>query len=424
MYEIQVTGEQQNKLDEGNPTIIKGVGCGGGGSNAVKRLIETDVKGVEYIVINTDLQALNKSPAGKRLAIGQKLTGGLGAGGNPEVGENAAIEDTEMIKKELEGANMVVITCGMGGGTGTGSAPIVAKIARDIGALTVAVVTTPFEFEGPARMAYAKSGLSKLRENVDSLIEIPNQKVLELDYVDENATFIESFNILDDVVCQGVRGITEIITVHGRVNCDFADVCTVMKHQHDAILGVGIGEGPNRAIDAALNAINNPLLDNRHIDGAKKVLYNIVGPESLTMKEIKDIGTTITCNAAPGHSVFWGQVVDPTMEDKVKVTVIATGFDEADAVVQKKEENDTMVDLGDFVNATRGKNFTATSPSNPGLYSSAENSNIFVPHENAFNNMELNSGDDFAVDPNNIQQPAFLRKKNFRFGSGINLSQE
>ena len=242
-----------------NPTIIKVIGCGGGGSSGVRRMIESNVQGVEFIVMNTDLQALNKNPAPTKLAIGQKLTGGLGSGGNPEVGENAAREDTSAIENVVSGADMVILTAGMGGGTGTGSIPVVAEIAKKAGALTVAVVTTPFDFEGPDRMNNARCGIDKLRDCVDSLIEIPNEAVFKI--IDKNITFVQAFQLADELLSQGVKGITEIITKEGIVNRDFNDMQTVLKDAGNTLLGVGEGTGENRAIDAAQMAISNPMLE-------------------------------------------------------------------------------------------------------------------------------------------------------------------
>ncbi|MGP1458013.1 MAG: cell division protein FtsZ [Treponema sp.] len=323
--EIEVISDHGSGLNEISPTVIKIIGCGGGGSSAVGRMIEAGVTDVQFIVLNTDLQALNKSPAQNKLAIGQKLTGGLGAGGNPAVGENAAKEDIEKIKNIVKGADMVIITAGMGGGTGTGSAPIVAQIARAEGALSIAVVTTPFDFEGTVRMRYAQDGITKLKEQVDSLIVIPNEQVLKT--CDNNVTFKDAFLKADSVLCQGVQGLSDIITKTGAVNIDFADVRTVMNGQGEAILGVGSGEGENRAVDAASRAINNPLLENRQIDGARNILINITSSDDLSMKEVNDIVNTIKASASKENQIFWGQVINQEMEGRVSVTVIATGFD-------------------------------------------------------------------------------------------------
>ncbi len=318
-----------------SPTCIKVVGCGGGGGNAVNRMIEAQISNVEFIAINTDLQALGGSKTETRLAIGQKVTKGLGSGGRPEIGEQAAEEDKEMITNALRGADMVFVTAGMGGGTGTGSAPIVAKIARELGALTVAVVTTPFDFEGPVRMRQAKAGLEKLKGQVDSLIVIPNQQILKV--VDKNTSVPDAFRFADDVLRQGVEGISNIITKPGDVNTDFADVKNTMQGQGNAIFGIGIGEGENRAVDAATKAISNPMLEDSHIDGAKNLLINICASDEVSMAEVNDICKIVSAGAAKDFNMYWGQVNSPAMGDKISVTVIATGFDNAQNTPQIEE---------------------------------------------------------------------------------------
>ncbi len=321
-----------------SPTVIKVVGCGGGGSNAVNRMIIRELSNVDFIVLNTDLQALNRSRAPTKLAIGQKVTKGLGAGGKPEVGEQAAEEDKELITNELRGADMVFITAGMGGGTGTGSAPVVARIAKELGCLTVAVVTTPFEFEGNVRMRQAQEGLKKLHEQVDSLIVIPNEQLFK--NIDKNLTVKESFRKADEVLCQGVEGISNIITNPGDVNTDFADVRNAMAGQGNAIFGIGIGEGENRATDAAYNAIHNPMLENSRIDGAKNLLVNICASEEITLSEVGEICKIVSASADKDYNMFWGQVTQPELEGKISVTVIATGFEDSGKVIAEsaKEE--------------------------------------------------------------------------------------
>ena len=401
MIGLSVIDEAGSALSAASPTVIKIIGCGGGGSSAVNRMIDAGVDNVEFVVLNTDLQALNVSKAQKRVAIGQKLTGGLGAGGNPQVGEDAAKEDTERITNIVKGADMVIITAGMGGGTGTGSAPIVAGIAREQGALTIAVVTTPFGFEGPIRMRYAEDGLKKLRENVDSLIVIPNQQVMKI--VDKKLNYREAFRLADDVLCQGVQGISDIITKPGEVNIDFADVKTVMRGQGEAILGVGTGEGENRAVDAAQAAISNPMLEGRQIDGAHNILINITSGEDLAMSEIEEVVNNVSSNADADHQVFWGQVLDPDMGDKVSVTVIATGFkptekEKVGGAAAEKNEDSNVISYGEFESVLHGKQgvtgaeddkfadtdtVSSTSLANPGLFDENTNKNISVPHENA-----------------------------------------
>lgn len=359
---FSIENDQNNMLSNVSPTVIKIVGCGGGGSSAVNRLIESGVSDVEYIVLNTDLQALNISRAEKRLAIGQKLTGGLGAGGNPAVGENAAKEDTEVIANVLNGANMVIITAGMGGGTGTGSAPIVAKLAKDAGALTIGVVTTPFGFEAQVRMSNALEGIRKLRENVDSLIVIPNEQIMKSLDKQKGLTYREAFRLADEVLCSGVKGISEIITKPGDVNLDFADVKSVMKDQGEAILGVGIGEGENRAVDAAQMAISNPMLESRQIDGATKILVNITSSGNLGITEVQEIVNNIKASASKNVEVFFGLVTDESVGDKVSVTVIATGFNADEnnafggsAVSEEAEKDDDFMSLGAFENVISGR---------------------------------------------------------------------
>jgi cell division protein FtsZ len=375
MIEFSVVSDTGSAIGNPSPTVIKVIGCGGGGSNAVNRMIESNIENIEFIVLNTDLQALSLSKALKRIAIGQKVTGGLGAGGKPEVGEEAAKEDTETITNVLKGANMVFVTAGMGGGTGTGSAPIVAKIARELGALTVGVVTTPFEFEGKVRMQLAEEGIKKLHAEVDSLIVIPNQQLLKV--VDKKVPIRQAFRVADDVLRQGVQGISTIITKAGEVNTDFADVTSAMKGQGDAILGVGIGEGENRAVDAATAAINNKLLENSHIDGAKNVLINICSSEDLSLQETEEIAKIITASADSRVRVFWGQVIDPDMGDTVSVTVIATGFnrapseEEAEVEESVMQNNENVLNYGEFDSLLNPKK-TAEKKEDPSLFDNAE----------------------------------------------------
>jgi len=312
--------------DEGtiNPTVIKVIGAGGGGSNAVNRMIATGVKSVQFIAVNTDLQDLERSKAEIRLGIGTKLTKGLGAGGKPEVGEKAAMEDREIIEQSLRGADMVFVTSGLGGGTGTGSAPIIAQTARDLGALTVAVVTKPFSFEGKVVGRIAEEGLDKLRQAVDTVIVIPNQNLLKV--VDKKTPIKQAFLLADDVLRQGVQGISDLITLAGDINIDFADVRTVMQGQGDAIMGIGVGSGESRAVEAANKAVNNPLLEDAKIEGARNVLVNVTGGEDFSLVEYQEIVDYITEKADEDANIIAGFVTDPKIEDEVRVTVIATGF--------------------------------------------------------------------------------------------------
>ena len=324
MMDFSVINESGTALDSVSPAVIKVIGCGGGGSNAVNRMIDADIANVDFIVLNTDVQDLNRSKAQTRLAIGRKVAKGLGAGGNPKVGEEAAEEDKEAITNLLEGTDMVFITAGMGGGTGTGSAPVVARIARSLGVLTVGVVTTPFEFEGPVRMRQAREGISRLHDNVDSLIVIPNQQLLKV--VDKNMPIRQAFLVADDVLRQGVEGISNIITKPGDVNRDFTDVKNTMLGQGEAILGVGHASGENRAVDAATKAIKNPLLEDTSIDGAKSVLINICSSGDISMLEVSEIMQVVRASIDPDANILWGQAFDSSLGDSVSVTVIATGF--------------------------------------------------------------------------------------------------
>lgn len=373
-----VQQEEENLMNELPPTVIKVIGCGGGGSNAVNRMIEAKIKGVEFIAINTDLQALNKSKAKKRVPIGQKVTKGLGAGGHPEVGEQAAEEDKEVITNELRGADMVFITAGMGGGTGTGSAPVVARIARELGALTVAVVTTPFDFESPVRMRRAKEGIKKLHEYVDSLIVIPNEKLNNILEKNGAASFTDACLIADDVLRQGVQGISEIITLPGIINTDFADVKNTMQGKGNAIFGIGVSEGENRAVEAATAAINNPMLENSSIDGATHILINICASESVSIPEINEIVKIVTASADKDHEVCWGQIILPEMEGKIRVTVIATGFENkakvkpepvvAPVIEQPIIKDENVIDSSEFskiLNNSVSNTETKTETSNP-----------------------------------------------------------
>ncbi len=302
---------------------IKVIGIGGGGGNAVNRMIAARVEGVEFIVANTDVQALQLSAAPVKLQLGVKLTSGLGAGANPDVGRRAALEDSEKIIEALEGADMVFVTAGMGGGTGTGAAPVIASLASEMGALTVAVVTRPFGFEGKRRMAQAERGMQELLDAVDTMIVIPNEKLLA---VAQDAGFFESFRVADDVLRQGVQGISDIITIPGIINRDFADVKTTMAGMGYAVMGTAQRAGENRAIAAAQAAMASPLLEDGAIDGARGILINISGSSSLKLSEVNTASTLIQSAAHEDANIIFGAVLDETMGDDVKITVIATGF--------------------------------------------------------------------------------------------------
>jgi len=318
-----------------NDAKIKVIGVGGGGGNAVNRMIDAGVEGIEFIVANTDLQALRMSRAPVKLQLGVKLTNGLGAGANPEVGRKAALEDSDKIIEALEGADMVFVTTGLGGGTGTGSAPIIASLACEMGALTVAVVTKPFAFEGKRRMAQAERGISELMESVDTTIVIPNEKLLA---VAENAGFFESFRIADDILRQGVQGISDIITIPGIINRDFADVKTIMARMGYAVMGTATASGQRRATEAAQRAVASPLLEAGAIDGARGILINITGSASLKLAEVQQACSIIQSAAHEDANIIFGAVMDEKMKDAVKITVIATGFREVSRVHQRPAE--------------------------------------------------------------------------------------
>lgn len=303
---------------------IKVIGVGGGGSNAVNRMIAAGLRGVDFIAVNTDAQALLLSQAPYRIQIGEKLTKGLGAGANPEIGEKAAQESREEIMKALKGADMVFVTAGMGGGTGTGAAPIVAECAKEVGALTVGVVTKPFTFEGRRRQIQAEQGTANLKSKVDTLITIPNDRLLQV--VDKKTSILEAFRFADDVLRQGVQGISDLIAVPGLINLDFADVKTIMKETGSALMGIGSGSGENRAVQAAEAAIKSPLLETS-IEGARGVLLNITGGTSLGLYEVNEAAAIIAEAADPEANIIFGAVIDEKMQDDVRVTVIATGFD-------------------------------------------------------------------------------------------------
>jgi len=307
---------------------IKVIGVGGGGMNAVNRMIDAGLTGVDFVAMNTDTQVLEMSNARSMLQLGANLTRGLGAGGNPEVGANAAEESRPEIRRLLEGADMVFIAAGMGGGTGTGAAPVIAEMSREIGALTVAVVTRPFRFEGPRRARVADEGISSLRERVDTLITIPNDRLL--DVVDKKATLVESFRVADDVIRQGVQGISDIITIPGMINVDFADVKTIMQNQGTALMGIGSATGEQKATHAAEIACASPLLE-ATIDGARGVLMNITGGPDLTLSEVYDAAEIVyKASDAESVNVIFGAVIDPDMSSEVRITVLATGFDSAE----------------------------------------------------------------------------------------------
>jgi cell division protein FtsZ len=321
--------------DTRNDAKIKVIGVGGGGGNAVNRMIDAGMDSIEFVVANTDLQALRMSRAPVKIQLGVKLTTGLGAGANPDVGRKAALEDSEKIIEALEGADMVFVTAGLGGGTGTGAAPIIASLASEMGALTVAVVTKPFNFEGKRRMQQAERGLSELIDSVDTTIVIPNEKLLA---VAQDAGFFESFRVADDILRQGVQGISDIITVPGIINRDFADVKAIMQGMGYAVMGTATASGSRRAIEAAQRAISSPLLEAGAIDGARGILINITGSASLKLTEVNEASTIIQNAADENANIIFGAVLDERMKDAVKITVIATGFRDGEIMSMRRRE--------------------------------------------------------------------------------------
>lgn len=370
---------------------IKVIGVGGGGCNALNSMIESEnIQGVEFIAINTDLQALLNNLANTKIQIGEKLTKGLGSGSKPEIGEAAAEESKDRIKDLVTGADMVFITAGMGGGTGTGAAPIIAEVAKDNGALTVAVVTKPFLFEGTRRMINADDGIEKLKEKVDTLIVIPNQRIL--DVANKDTTLTEAFKLADSVLCQGVQGISDLITTPGLINVDFADVKTVMKNAGSALMGIGTAKGENRAVTAARAAINSPLLE-VSIDGARGILFNITGGKNLSMLEVNEAANAIAEAADADAQIIFGATIKEDFGEEIKISVIATGFDESRRRLQS------------FVGRTQNpfiENSTPKIDTNKTNEKNEENDNL----KNKFKieHDEIQIEDDLDI-------PAFLRKK-------------
>jgi len=358
---------------------IKVVGIGGSGNNVLNRMIEAGIRGVEFIAINTDAQALHHNNAPKKVHIGKNITRGLGAGADPEVGLRAAEEDAELIKDAIKGADMVFVTCGLGGGTGTKGSSVVASLAKEIGALTVGVVTKPFSFEGEKRKRVADEGLDLLHDKVDTLITIPNDRLLQI--IDRKTSLLEAFGIVDDVLRQGIQSISDLITVHGLINVDFADVKTIMANAGSALMGIGRGSGDNRAIDAAKQAINSPLLE-LSINGAKGVLFNVTGGQDLGMFEIDEAAKVITQAADPQANIIFGSVIDPSISNEIRITVIATGF------------------------ASLDKNPLETHP-----ISAMNDLETEDDEEDIFSHMPLGSSDDKKEELDDLEIPAFIRKR-------------
>ena len=371
-------------------TKILVIGVGGGGCNSVNRMIEAGVSGVEFISVNTDKQALRSCKSTKKIIIGEKLTGGRGAGSVPEVGEKAALESEAEIKEAIQGANMVFIAAGMGGGTGTGAAPVVAKIAKEMNCLTVGVVTTPFNFEKKAKGRLAEEGISKLRDNVDTLITISNQALLS---TDEDIELMEAWHRADDVLKQGVQGISDLIVNPGEVNIDFSDVSTVMKNKGQAIMGVGFGRGADAGVDAISMAISNPLMPKNKIDNAKAILVNVAGSSKMKLKSFTDVMSFVENLASDSALVITGQSFDDTLNDQIKVTIVATGFEQSENAVKEEAKEETPV-----VNETASAKPIETRQKN--VYTREEFLDIFG---------QGNTGSVGNVNANNYEIPSYLR---------------
>jgi cell division protein FtsZ len=379
------------KPKAGQAARIKVVGVGGGGGNALSSMIlEGGIAGVEFVAVNTDAQALLHNRAAIKVQIGENLTKGLGSGGDPEVGRQAAEESRERLQEELSGADMVFITCGEGGGTGTGAAPVVAEVAKESGALTVAVVTKPFEFEGTKRRLTADDGTMRLKEKVDTLIVVPNQKILQV--VDRKTPIIEAFKRIDSVLHQGVKGIAELITVPGLINVDFADVRTIMSNAGTALMGIGTGTGDKRAIAAIKQAISSPLLD-ASIEGARGVLLNVIGGPDLTMSEIDEAASIITKTVDSDADIIFGAVIEEKMMDSIKITLIATKFDESRVKLFRFKKEEEEVSSYARQNDKQGQDTGVQMDSPP-------------PGKN-----ELPEDEEFLEENDAFDIPAFLRKK-------------
>jgi cell division protein FtsZ len=386
--------------DSRNDARIKVIGVGGGGGNAVNRMIDAGMDGIEFIVANTDLQALRMSRASTKIQLGVKLTNGLGAGANPEIGRKAALEDSDKIIEAMEGADMVFVTTGLGGGTGTGAAPIIASLASEMGALTVAVVTKPFAFEGKRRMQQADRGVAELMDSVDTTIVIPNEKLLA---VAQDAGFFESFRVADDILRQGVQGISDIITIPGIINRDFADVKAIMARMGYAVMGTATANGSRRATEAAQKAIASPLLEAGAIDGARGILINITGSASLKLAEVQEACSIIQNAADEDANIIFGAVLDEKMKDAVKITVIATGFKESERPRRRTESTGFTINAG-------ADDFDSEPASSPMVMESHQPSQMAAPAEvvsldNMRNAMIAN------FEQADLDVPAFLRKR-------------
>ena len=385
--------------DESRPSArIKVIGVGGGGCNAVNRMIEAGVTGVQFAAVNTDEQALRVSRASVKLQIGAKLTGGRGAGSNPEIGRKAALEDTESLIELLSEADMVFVTAGLGGGTGTGAAPIVASLAKELGALTVAVVTKPFTFEGAQRIAAAEEGIKELAETVDTVVTIPNERLL--DVVERGTSFFEAFRVADDILLQAVQGISGIITIPGIINRDFADIRTIMHGMGYAVMGTAEASGPSAAVEAARKAVSSPLLEDASIEGARGLLINIAGSKSLSLHEVHEAATIIQRAAEPGANVIFGCVMDEEMGEKVKLTVIATGFREEMSSTAQPRDIPGMAN----VHTMPVRNDIAKGRMPVGASLPPRGEEYAAEEQPAVEEAS-------AIDPADREQPAYLRRK-------------
>src|SRR5262252_6458713 len=356
------------RLDDTGDTVtarIKVIGVGGGGSNAVNRMVQAGFEGVEFIVANTDLQALRTNHASIKLQIGSKLTKGLGAGADPNVGRQAALEDTEKIIQALDGADMIFVTTGLGGGTGTGAAPVIASLASELGALTVAVVTKPFRFEGRKRQVQAERGLEALRDCVDTIITIPNERLLTI--IDRTTPLTDAFATADDVLRQAIQGISDLILVPGLINLDFADVKTIMNGMGLAMMGTGVAEGQDRALEAARRAISSPLLEGASVNGARGVIINVTGGPDLSLVEVSEASAIVQEAADEDANIIFGAVVDPALKGRVKITVIATGFGGTAAAKPVGSTAATPVDMTTYTELPRGRGEPAAAPAQPAM---------------------------------------------------------
>jgi cell division protein FtsZ len=382
--------------EEKRLTVLKVVGIGGAGGNAVNRMVESGFTGVDFIAVNTDLQVLRGSTAQQRIQVGQKLTRGLGSGGVPDIGRDAAEESREVIQEAVENADMVFLTCGMGGGTGTGASPVVASIARDTGALTVGIVTKPFFFEGDQRIDQANQGIEELRKEVDTLLVIPNDKLLSI--TEDSTPLLDAFSMADEVLCNATRGISDLITETGVVNLDFADVKSVMRNGGDAIMGTGIGTGENGAEEAAKMAIHSPLLDSISIKGANGILVNITGSKSLSLQQVSKAATIVNKEAGSGAHVFLGAVIsDEVQGDEIRVTVIATGFN----VVPKQEAQEKVEEKKEI-------NFTELLSDEPAGVGLDQDRSAPEETEEA---VVLDNGSIRSFDTDDFRVPTFVRKQ-------------